>query len=528
MLHERHVLLWVALLAFLVCGTFSAKAATMTWIATSGDWSDPANWGGALPTSADGASIANDRTATVSQPGEVCGNLSLGASGAGQSGTIVMTDGSLSTANQYVGCDGTGVFEHSGGNNGTVPISPQTMLYVGYDAGATGTYNLNGSGQVSVYQEVVGYSGSGTFNQNSGINNIAEGKNQGGFHLGMNQGSIGTYNLSGSGQLSCKIERIGIGGVGILNQSSGTNTGDRLWLGLSTGSSGTYNLTGGTLITNDISKGEGTATFNFGGGTLQANATFSTTLDMTLTGIGGDAKIDTASYDVTLGGQLSGAGGLNKLGAGKLYLTGYNSYTGSKTISAGTLVVNQRTEWSPDTGMVTVNSSGTLSGWGSIYGAVIVNDGGTLAPGNNLGTLRIYNQVTFQPGSTFSAEVNGLTAGTKYDQLTTSGPVVLNGALSLSFGSFAPSGNDYLFLINNTGGKAITGMFQYADDEKIGTFNGYDWFITYDANNASTPSLDGGNDVAIYSIVPEPSQIVLLIFAVGCFLFRWRKRENRR
>ena len=33
---------------------------------------------------------------------------------------------------------------------------------------------------------------------------------------------------------------------------------------------GTYNLTGGTLALQALTKGAGTATFNFGGGTLQA------------------------------------------------------------------------------------------------------------------------------------------------------------------------------------------------------------------------------------------------------------------
>lgn len=254
---------------------------------------------------------------------------------------------------------------------------------------------------------------------------------------------------------------------------------------------------------------------------------------MTLSDIGGDAKVDTAGYDVTLGGHLSGPGGLNKLGAGKLYLNAYNSYMGPTTISAGTLAVNFVTGPNRLTGMFAVNSGGTLSGSGITYGVVSVNAGGTLAPGNAMlaqgngpGILTINNQVSFQPGSTFSIEVNGLTAGSKYNQLNTTGPVVLNGSLTVSFGSFTPAGNDILFLVNNTGSGTITGLFQYADDEKIGAFNGYDWFITYDANNAGAPSLNGGNDVAIYSVVPEPSQIALLVFAAGGLYGLWRKRAK--
>ena len=119
--------------------------------------------------------------------------------------------------------------------------------------------------------------------------------------------------------------------------------------------------------------------------------------------------------------------------------------------------------------------------------------------------------MTFQPGSTFNVEVYGLTAGSGYDELTTTGPVTLAGSLAMTFGSFTPTGHDILFLINNTGTGATTATFQYADNSKIGTFDGCDWYITYDANNTVSPSLDGCNDMAIYSVaVPEPSELVLL------------------
>ena len=41
------------MLTLLLFGPFSATAATITWNATTGDWSEPANWGGTLPTPAD-------------------------------------------------------------------------------------------------------------------------------------------------------------------------------------------------------------------------------------------------------------------------------------------------------------------------------------------------------------------------------------------------------------------------------------------------------------------------------------------
>ncbi len=150
--------------------------------------------------------------------------------------------------------------------------------------------------------------------------------------------ATGTYNLSG-GSLYAPSEDIGSTGTGTFTQSGGTNSVGTLLLGVNSGSAGTYNLNGGTLITNSIIEQAGTAAFNFGGGTLQAGAAFSTSVPMTLTGTGGNANVNTAGYAVTLAGQLSGPGGLNKLGANTLTLSAANTYSGDTQISGGTLTL---------------------------------------------------------------------------------------------------------------------------------------------------------------------------------------------
>ena len=69
---------------------------------------------------------------------------------------------------------------------------------------------------------------------------------------------------------------MGYSGNGTFLQTGGTNNiaavYDCLYLGYNAGSSGTYNLNGGTLILWALSKGSGTAVFNFGGGTLHLAA----------------------------------------------------------------------------------------------------------------------------------------------------------------------------------------------------------------------------------------------------------------
>ena len=110
------------------------------------------------------------------------------------------------------------------------------MLYLGYNSGSTGTYNLSGTGQLSANWENIGYSGTGTFTQTGGTNSPT------GLSVGNAYGS-GTYNLSGTGKLSTGTE--GISRNGMFTQTGGTNEiSEHFNL-----SSGTYILNTGLLIT---------------------------------------------------------------------------------------------------------------------------------------------------------------------------------------------------------------------------------------------------------------------------------------
>lgn len=79
---------------------------------------------------------------------------------------------------------------------------------------------------------------------------------------------------------------------------------------------------------------------------------------------------------VILAGVVTGSGGLNKTQAGKLILTGSNNYTGSTTVSAGTLVLDGGGTDSP----ITVNSGAEL---GFILGSSVTSTSSlTLAAGH--------------------------------------------------------------------------------------------------------------------------------------------------
>lgn len=186
--------------------------------------------------------------------------------------------GSISCKTEYFDSPPFGVFTQTGGTH-----SVTDSLIMGWSAG-TGTYNLSGSGQLTVgYNEFLG---SGTFNQSGGTNTIIVG---------------GLY----------------------LDQSNGS-----------------YNLTGGTLVAHYLDGFTFQPCFNFGGGTLKMNDTGILNVPMTLTGIGGDAQIDTAGYNATSYCPLSGVGGLKKLGSGELILQGENTFSGDTKIYAGDLAMN--------------------------------------------------------------------------------------------------------------------------------------------------------------------------------------------
>ena len=53
-------------------------------------------------------------------------------------------------------------------------IVESNSLSLGYDSGSSGTYDLSGTGQLSADYEYIGYSGTGTFTQSGGTNTLAK------------------------------------------------------------------------------------------------------------------------------------------------------------------------------------------------------------------------------------------------------------------------------------------------------------------------------------------------------------------
>ena len=448
----------------------------------------------------------------------------------GSTGNYTLGGGSVTVQTEVVGGLGNGTFSQTGGVN-TVSNWGSANLTLGSTSGSKGTYTLSG-GTLNAGNEIVGYYGLGTVTQLGGTNNATS------VMLNWSAGNTKcVYNLS-NGALNVNNVYLSYyaSAYGDFEQSGGTNTiTGKLYYGNGgPGNKGLYNLTGGELIMSTIEITGATPVLQLGGGTITASNNFYVVLDSgygaknlltTLTGTNGNVNIDTSGYSMTLSGTITGPGGINKYGNGVLTLSGTVNYTGNTNIYGGSVNINDASG-SKSLGAINICSGGTLSGTPVLSGALDI--AGTLKPGNSPGVVTVNNNVTFEKGSTFFAQVYGATPGTQYDQLVTSGSVSLAGALQVDFGSFSVTKSTMLFLIDNTGTSTTTGRFQYADNQAIGTYNGVTWYITYDADNGTTPALDGGNDVAIYAIVPEPSTAILLAGVLGVFAAYRGLRRNRK
>ncbi|MGS0545901.1 autotransporter domain-containing protein [Pseudomonas sp. Y5-11] len=142
----------------------------------------------------------------------------------------------------------------------------------------------------------------------------------------------------------------------------------------------------------------------------------------------GASQQDQTDYAVGMARDAAAAtrvyqGSLIKSGAGRLLLTGDNTFRGPTTVNGGVLSVNGSLA-----SAVTVNDSGTLGGSGRI-GALIANSGGRVAPGNSIGTLNVTGDVAFAPGSTYAVELSPISS----DRIVAGGSASVSGAtVSLS------------------------------------------------------------------------------------------------
>jgi len=328
-------------------------------------------------------------------------------------------------------------------------------------------------------------SGSGTVIQNGGIFNFNPGSIY--FFVGATSeaGTRSEYDMN-DGVLDLNGNNFGVAlgngvlSTGVVNQVSGviTNVGS-LQLGALVGiGHGVYTLDGGSIYigSGGITSFSGNYVINLGGGTVGALASWSSSLNVNLTGSNGPVTFEPAGNTITLSGVISGNGGLTVTGPGTLELSGANTYAGDTVVNAGSTL--------------------QLDATGSALGAFRLANGGQLNL-NNSGTFAVAhlytNGVALPIGAYNASNLAGFIVGSGSLQV----------ASSISTGTWTGDGaNGNWSTANNWDQNAVPifpigltfeGSSRLANSNDLASITASS--ITFDA--AAGPFVIGGNDITL-------------------------------
>lgn len=174
-----------------------------------------------------------------------------------------------------------------------------------------------------------------------------------------------------------------------------------------------------------------------------ADNSFILTRDVSGSGVldldgGGTVEFRSAAAQTVAAG-LSGSTAIIKTGAGTTTIAGNSSaYAGNTSVEAGTLVVDNSLG-----GSQTVKSGATLTGLG-IAGAVTVQSGGIVSPGTGVAALGA-SSADLQAGSRYDVEVS---AASTADKLNVSGAVTANGTVKVTLSGYVPVAGDSFDIVD--------------------------------------------------------------------------------
>jgi autotransporter-associated beta strand protein len=284
------------------------------------------------------------RTLTVNSPVTLAGTVSNGGLTKNGSGTLTLTG-----ANTYTGQNTifAGTLQLGDGSS-SGSLANASAIAIGPNA----TFQFNRTNSDTDFPN--NFSGTGTILKSVG----------GAVEFGL----TGTNTFSGL--VDIQAGKIAFAGASSENGAPSVNLASGATLSIGGG------FIGGTATIGNLSgAGRIDAAFNPGAGTRTLQ------ISQTTDGVfSGDIADATSSRVLAL----------IKTGPATLTLSGTNTYTGSATVNAGTLLING----SISNSAITVQSGATLGGIGLIGGAVSVESGGALSPGASIGTLTISNSLT--------------------------------------------------------------------------------------------------------------------------------------
>ncbi len=392
-------------------------------------WSNPANWGGAIPVNNTSLTIPNlaGTPIIVYNSGTVV-PLTLTADE-----ELRITGGSLifdddSTFNSRLDIRG-GTF---GANGGVLNVLGDFSWTGGTLTGA-GTIDLSGATSVAINGTTSAILDGTTLNltnavnltagsftlQNEAILNVADFSLQNGANFNLLTGNFtSTNNIAIDGNFNW------VGGT--INATNNVNTG----------STGIMTITGNNTLTASSINNQGTLIKAGGAGVSNLNAAFSNT-------------------------------GVVNASSGQLNFNSYQQTAGMTMLNGGTV----------QTGTFNI-AGGQLAGNGSLNGNVSLGANAILNPGFSPGILTINGDLSMASGTLSKIEIGGLTQGSLYDWIKVSGNAFLNGTLQvLEINGFsAADGNRFMPF---TCGGTCSGVFAST------SFPNINWSHSINANDVT-------------------------------------------
>ena len=361
------------------------------------------------------------------------GNLLLTANATGTAGNTVLGSGS----SEILVGNTSGAYDAGLLTNSAVTISRNIRA----QSGNTGVITLGGNSSSAST-----FSGSIFLGTNSGA----------GKSVTLTATSGGTTTFSGVIQ-----DATSVSGPGLVTKSG---AGTIVLSGVNTYAGGT-SIDGGTLsISQSSNLGANTGGLTINAGTLEITTGFSTNRIFTFTNAASTVQVDSAQT-FTIASAIIGGGTLNKTGAGKLVLSGANTYTGAMVIAGGIVDIQNALALGTSGGGTTVNSGAELDFETSVaVGAefVTLNGSGTAGSGalrNVSGNNSLSGSITLGSASMIGSDLGtlSLSGGISNGGFTLTfegaGNTTESGSISGS-GDLAKSGSGTLTL---TGGNTYTG-----------------------------------------------------------------------
>ena len=400
------------------------------------------------------------------------GEVELGTTGTIGSGTITLNGGTLTTTAAIQTLTNAIAI---GSSNGTVKTA--NALTLSGTVSGSGALTKDGAGTVTLsgantYTGTTTVSaGTLTLNGGSAIADAGAVTVNSGATLTLSAGeTIGSLTGSGSVTLGANTLTVAlssgsatfsgaIGGTGGLTKTgtgtltlSGTNT----YSGATTVSGGGLTVSGGSAISNSSAVA------------VDSGATLTLSANETIGSLAGAGSVALGSYTLSTGasgasttfsGVLSGSGNLAKGGSGTLTLSGANTYTGTTSISGGTLSVTDATNIG--SGTLTIDL-GTLAITGT--GASFAN---AITAGTGGATISVSNTATLTGVVGGSGALTKTGTGT----LTLSGTNTYSGVTTVSTGTLAVSGAS---AIADTGAVTVSSgaTLELGAAETIGSLSG--------------------------------------------------------